>query len=149
MKQYVIYISVSHHCPLVIKYCLINWGHKFFRYTNAGHIESDFAETVKTFQNKYEINGNELWILKEKMKISKQDLKEQNKQVFGHINRNKKSIVLKINELNIMEEENALDEQGRLETQQLFTDLQKMSFRQEMILKQKSKSKWLRAGLKY
>jgi len=49
--------------------------------------------------------------------------------VFGHINRNKKSIVLKINELNIMEEENALDEQGRLETQQLFTDLQKMSFR--------------------
>jgi len=45
------------------------------------------------------VNGNEIWVLKEKLKRLEQDLKVWNNKVFGHINISEERIVLKINEL--------------------------------------------------
>jgi len=46
---------------------------------------------IKCWQVQNE-NGNEMWILKEKLKTLKLSLKAWNKDVFGHMHRNKDDI---------------------------------------------------------
>ena len=145
-KQYVLDISVSDHCALVIKHSLIDWGPKPFRYLDVWHTKAGFMDIVKEWWRNYDINGNEIWILKEKLKRLKKDLKVWNKEVFGHVNISKEKIMSKISELDKKDEDNGLDEEGMSERKHMFAELKRINYRQEVLHKQKSRVKWLEAG---
>jgi len=52
-----------------------------------------FRVTVKILWGSYVVKGNGTWVLKEKLKRLKGDLNVLNKEVFGDINKTKKSIL--------------------------------------------------------
>jgi len=145
-KQYVLDRTVSDHCALICKNILIDWGPKPFRYLDVWHTEKGFKDFVINCWKAQNENGNDMWSLKEKLKTLKLSLKAWNKDVFGHMYRNKEDITDKISQLDKRDEQYGLDENGISERKQLFADLRKVNLRIEMIEKQKSRSKWLEAG---
>ena len=86
-------------------------------------------DIVKEWWRNYNINGNEIWILKEKLKRLKKDLKVWNKEVFGHVDRSKENIMSKISELDKKDKDNGLEEEGRSERKHLFAELKKINYR--------------------
>ena len=76
----------------------------------------------------------------------KHELRMWNKETFGYVGSTKETIMLTISELDKKDEELGLDEEERIKRKHLFAQLKLMNFRQEMIEKQKSRSKWLQEG---
>jgi len=72
-KQFVLSRSVSDHCALVLKDTCVDWGLKPFR-------------RLDVWQNNCRLQGGGLFILKEKLKMLKSDLKAWNRDVFRNVN---------------------------------------------------------------
>ncbi|XP_068476267.1 uncharacterized protein [Phaseolus vulgaris] len=82
-KQYVQQRVVSDHCALVLKSCVKDWGPKPFRTLDVWLKEPGFIAMVKVKWESYQVEGNCISALKEKLKLLKADLKEWNRRVFG------------------------------------------------------------------
>lgn len=63
-------------------------------------------ESIFGIWEKYDVDDNDIWALKEKFKIY---LKEWNKVTFGDLNKNKERIILSLKELEKKNEDNELD----------------------------------------
>lgn len=68
--------SLSDHCALVLKNQVINWGPKPFKMNNGWFLKKNFSGFVEEKWKKYVVKGKEGYILKEKMKLLKSDLRE-------------------------------------------------------------------------
>lgn len=88
-KQYVLDRTISDHCALLRKSKQIDWGPIPFKTLDVWQTDKAFEEFVKKHWANYNVLGNGLVMLKEKLKRIKHDLKIWNKEVFGHINKEK------------------------------------------------------------
>jgi len=113
-------IFVSDHCALVVKLSSTDWGPKTFRYIDACHTDRGFSDFVKKSWDKHNVEGNEIWSLKEKLKSLKRELRMWNKEIFGHVGSTKETIMLTISELDKKDEELVLDEKERIKRKHLF-----------------------------
>ena len=99
---------------------------------------------VKNLWASYNLDGNEIWVVKEKFKNLKKDLRVQNKEVFADINKNKSLVMLNIRNLDRIDEDCDIDEQGIVERKGLFaTKLTQIYYEQVVMLIQKVRTKWL------
>lgn len=80
--------SVSNHCPITLKVKPVDWGLKPFRIINAWREHEDFRELVENSWKEADVTGWEGFVMKEKLKIIKDKLKQWNKGVFGEIDEN-------------------------------------------------------------
>ena len=78
------------------------------------------------------------------MKKLKADLKVWNKEVFGGVNLASKEVQKKIDELDVRDNDGGLVESEREERKSLFEELNKFKFKQEAIMFQKARQKWLK-----
>jgi len=85
-------------------------------------------------------------VFKEKLKKLKAYLKVWNKEVFGNVNRVGEEMQKRIVELDVRDDENELDESRREETRRLLADYSRNLFKQETIMHQKARQKWLKYG---
>lgn len=92
--------SVSDHCPLILKEGESDWGPKPFRVLDCWFDHPEFSNFVKEKWNSMSISGRACFVLKEKLKSLKADLKEWNKSVFGSLDR---SIEATVEELNLLD----------------------------------------------
>jgi len=90
--------------------------------------------------------GGGMVVLKEKLKKLKIDLKKWNKEVFGNVNQEGESIQKKIEELDARDDQSELDELGREDRRLLLAEHSRNLFRQEAIMHQKARKKWLKQG---
>jgi len=79
--------SISDHCALILKEINIDWGPKPFRCLDVWQKDARFKELVKNKWESYDIRGNGLYVLKEKLKRLKFDIRNWNKYVFGDVNK--------------------------------------------------------------
>ncbi|KAL8516077.1 hypothetical protein ACS0TY_014670 [Phlomoides rotata] len=79
--------TLSDHCPIMLEIKVKDWGPKPFRSLNAWFSFPGFKEYVAERWNSYEIDGWGGYVLKEKLKRLKDDLKQWNKEVFGTMER--------------------------------------------------------------
>jgi len=93
-KQYVQSREVSDHCALVVKFMIKDWGLKSFRTLDVWFMEKGFFAMVKEKRISYPVQGNVFFMIKEKLKRLKGNLKVWN--VFGNIKTSKKMILLEL-----------------------------------------------------
>jgi len=74
-KQYVFYRQISDHCALVLKSNVPDWGPKPFRFLDIWQEDKEFENFVKSKCESYFVHGNEILVLKEKLKMLKSNLK--------------------------------------------------------------------------
>ena len=90
------------------------------------------------------VQGNEILVLKEKLKMLKSDLKGWNRDVFGYAEKSKLEILRKIQELDSRDDEEGLDENKIMVRRELLSQLQVINERNESLLQQKSRALWLK-----
>ena len=122
-KKYVQPRSVSDHCALVMKAREKDWGPKPFRSFDVWLMEPDFKLMVKSKWDSYHVQGDNMSVLKDKLKLLKADLKVWNRNTFGCLETNKKRIVSEIEELDAKDDNDALDDIGNLRRMELFSQL--------------------------
>ena len=71
---------------LILKDTNIDWGPKPFRCLDVWRKDVHFRELIRTKWKIYVIRGNGLYVLKEKLKRLKFDIRSWNKSVFGDVN---------------------------------------------------------------
>jgi len=73
-KQYVLDRQISDHCALVLKSNVVDWGPKPFRFLDIWQEDKEFENFIKSKWESYLVQGNEIIVLKEKLKMLKSDL---------------------------------------------------------------------------
>ena len=104
-KQYVLQREVFDHCAIVAKSWAKDWGPRPFKTIDAWLLEPGFKDLVKGKWNNYEVQGNRMSRLKDKLKLLKTDIKEWNKSVFGNIEECKREIMMEIENLDVKDAE--------------------------------------------
>lgn len=89
-----------------------------------------------------------MFVLKEKLKKLKSNLKIWNRDVFSNVIQIGEVLQKKIQELDARDDEGVLDEEGREEMRTLLAKKKKHRnlFKQEVIIHQKARLKWLKHG---
>ncbi|GKV27286.1 hypothetical protein SLEP1_g36471 [Rubroshorea leprosula] len=79
--------DISDHCPVMLISSSKDWGPKPFRTLDCWFELKEFCPFVQEKWKSYNVEGWNGFRLKEKFKMLKNDLKEWNREVFGHIDR--------------------------------------------------------------
>jgi len=117
------HLKAKRHCALVLKLCVKDWGPKPFRSFDVWLKEPGFKAMVKDNWDSYEVQGNSMSILKDKLKFLKADLKEWNRNVFGCVESNKRRILSEIEELDGKDDDEGLEENERMRRMELLSQL--------------------------
>ncbi|XP_068486497.1 uncharacterized protein [Phaseolus vulgaris] len=104
-KQYVQQREVSDHCAIVAKSWDKDWDPGPFKTIDAWLLEPGFKDLVKDKWNNYEVQGNRMSKLKDKLKLLKGDIKEWNRSIFGNIEESKRIIMMEIEKLDVKDAE--------------------------------------------
>lgn len=82
-----------------------NWGPFPFRVLNCWFPDSRFKAIVEASWSSIQVEGWGAFVVKEKLKELKQQLKVWNKEVFGNLNTKRNELVLELNALDKKAEE--------------------------------------------
>ncbi|KAL8510658.1 hypothetical protein ACS0TY_017467 [Phlomoides rotata] len=138
--------SISDHCPIILENKGKFWGPKPFRVVNAWFTHSDFRSFVENKWNEYRIEGLGGFILKEKFKKLKEDLKEWNRNIFGNMEEKIEKHREEIWKLDALDDTLGLEEheiiQRNHESALLLSELQ----RKDSLLLQRARCNWLKNG---
>ncbi|XP_068486341.1 uncharacterized protein [Phaseolus vulgaris] len=145
-KQYVQQRVVSDHCALVLKSCIKDWGPKPFRTFDVWLKEPGFTAMVKGKWESYQVEGNSIFALKEKMKLLKADLKVWNRSVFGCVESDKRRIEMEIENLDGEDDIDTLEDEGRLRRLELLSQLGLVNKKLDSMYRQKARVNWLKHG---
>ncbi|XP_068504131.1 uncharacterized protein [Phaseolus vulgaris] len=145
-KQFFFSRSVFDHCAIVIKDEYVDWGSKPFRSLDVWQSDNRFKVFLKERWPSYEVQGGGIYIFKEKLKKLKADLKVWNKTIFGDVNQAGEGLQKRNRELDGRDDEFDLNELEREERKTLVVEFNKNLFKQEAIVKQKARQKWLKQG---
>lgn len=111
----------------MLKVSSINWGPKPFRVLNCWLDHKDFEKFLSEKWADLEVDGSRCFILKEKLKRLKGELKSWNKETFGKIEDNIQKAVLEIKTLDDRVERGSFMEGHILNRKQLFESFWKLS----------------------
>ncbi|CAK8566001.1 unnamed protein product [Lathyrus sativus] len=67
--------DVSDHCPVWLKYKVIDWGPKLFRFVKGWFEHGNFLDFVMKEWSSIKVEGKKTYIMKQKLKILKGRLK--------------------------------------------------------------------------
>ena len=124
----------------------VDWGPRPFRCLDVWQKDSSFKDFVRRKWVSYDVQGRVIYILKEKLKKLKVDLKVWNKEDFGDVNLASEELQKRINVLDAQDDDRGLVESEREERRTLLVDLNKAVFKQEAVMFQKARQKWLKHG---
>jgi len=99
-------------------------------------MESDgrFKDFLRSKWFSYEVEGEGMFVFKEKLNKLKLDLRIWNKEVFGNVNQIGEELQKKMQELDARDEESELDEQGMEERRFLLAEQSRNNFKQEVVM---------------
>ncbi|GAU33402.1 hypothetical protein TSUD_20950 [Trifolium subterraneum] len=137
--------DISDHCPIWLMCSNLNWGPKPFKVNNCWLEHSEFKLFVEKTWEKLNIRGKKAFVIKEKLKRLKEELRGWNREVFSILDLNIEKTVKELNEVEGLVGNDGVnsvmgDKSGvnRKFWEQLY-------FKESMI-KQKSRLKWVREG---
>ncbi|MCI00463.1 hypothetical protein A2U01_0021482, partial [Trifolium medium] len=91
--------DISDHCPIWLLCSNLNWGPKPFKFNNCWLEHAEFNHLVENLWVTLPSKGKKAFVLKEKLKRLKEELKGWNKEVFGVLDMNIESTVKELNEV--------------------------------------------------
>jgi len=145
-KQYIQPREDSDHCAIVVKSWVKDWGPKPFKTVDAWLLEPGFKELVKGKWNSYEVQGNSMGKVKEKLRCLKGDLKEWDRSVFEILEENKRLILKEIEKLDIKDANCDLAENEKLRRMDILSQQGLVEKKMESLYRQKARSNWFKHG---
>jgi len=145
-KQFVLNKYIFDHCAVVLKDVFVDWGPRPFRSLGVWQKDSRFKDFVSLNWASYDVQRSGIYIFKEKLKKLKADLKVWNKEVFGDVNFASEELQKRINKLDTLDDNRGLEESEREERRLLPVELTTIMFKQEAVIFQKARQKWLKQG---
>ncbi|KAL8466630.1 hypothetical protein ACS0TY_035612 [Phlomoides rotata] len=138
--------SVSDHCPIFTYYGKKNWGPKPFRFFNSWLSHAGLGTFVAEKWRSYNISGWGGFVLKEKLKLLKDDLKDWNQQTFGTLETSIEKKRHEILILDTIDDTLGLDSEEINRRAHIMADLAKDMQRLDSQLYQKARIKWIEEG---
>ena len=108
--------------------------------------EPGFTALIKEKWESYQVEGNSISALKDKLKLLKADLKVWNKNVFGSVESDRRRIEMEIEELYGEDDIDALEQDGRMRRMELLSQLGLVNKKLDSIYRQKARVNWLKYG---
>ena len=136
----------SDHYPIMLVYGCFHQGRRPFRFENMWLKVDDFVELVKSWWDSYQVKGFPSFILANKLKALKSDLRRLNVEVFGNVIMKKNALMLELHGLDYEEENRSLSAEEKIRKEIVCADLEKMILMEEISLRQKSRVLWLKEG---
>ncbi|XP_045831276.1 uncharacterized protein LOC123922622 [Trifolium pratense] len=137
--------DISDQCPIWLLCSNLNWGPKPFKLNNCWLEHAEFKPFVAKIWEKLNIKGKKAFVIKEKLKRLKEELRGWNKEVFGMLDLNIENTVKDLNEA-----EGIIDSNGVNSVTTNKAAINKKIWDQlyfkESLIKQKSRLKWVREG---
>ena len=93
MSQTVLPRVISNHCPLLVETSGVGKGRCAFKFENMWLKVEGFVEKVQQWWNSYCLTGSPSFVLAQKLKALKEDLNKWNKEEFGDLAFEKKSLL--------------------------------------------------------
>lgn len=138
--------SLSDHCPILLDISTKDWGPRPFRFFNVWMNHPNFSIFVEDKWNNYGVSGRAGYVLKEKLKMLKTDLKIWNKEVFRWMDSNIAAKKERIGELDRVDDVFGLEEEEVIERKKVSAELLRDLLWKEQMLQQKSKARWVKEG---
>jgi exonuclease III len=137
--------DISDHCPVWLLSSSVNWGPKPFRVINGWLEHPEFLSFVQNAWKSFEVHGKKAYVLKEKLKLLRDRLRNWNREVSGYLDLNIEKTVNDIN--NIENLFGGDDEEAELTRRDgLNKEFWRQLHHKESLLKQKSRLKWVKEG---
>ncbi|GKV26308.1 hypothetical protein SLEP1_g35639 [Rubroshorea leprosula] len=138
--------NISDHCAMVLKSKTTDWGPRPFRVLDAWKQHPDFKKAVEDKWREMAVEGYAGYKCQQKLKLLKEFLRGWNKEVFGNMEAQYVQAVKKIEQIDMQNEEADLEDFEIAKRQEGFDEMWDVLRKRELILKQKSRSKWVREG---
>jgi hypothetical protein len=94
---------ISDHCPILVETGGMMRGKNSFKFENMWLKEEGFVERVQGWWAGYMFSGSPSYVLANKLKALKEDLKIWNREVFGDIRYRKRRLMGEVMELDLKE----------------------------------------------
>ncbi|GKV32867.1 hypothetical protein SLEP1_g41432 [Rubroshorea leprosula] len=146
VKQWGLRRSVSDHCPILLKNECVDWGPKPFKYYDAWLEQPGCKEVITNAWINNEVSGWNEFKLKEKLKRTKQVLKEWSCKMNTEMDNKIKEAETVIAAIDEKGEQNQLSATDVEKRRNNFIDLWKNLRIKERMWQQKSRKLWLKEG---
>jgi hypothetical protein len=103
-------------------------------------------DKVRHWWPSYFFQGDPSFVLAQKLKALKADLKIWNEQVFSNVEFRKKALLEELNSLDCLEEDRGLVDEEKLRKSVVICELEHVTLQEEISWRQKSKVLWLKEG---
>jgi hypothetical protein len=136
----------SDHFPISLSGITRGSGRRHFRFEKMWLKVDGFGERVRNWWESYDFRGSPSYVLHQKLKALKGDLKKWNAEVVGDIDCRKTQCLSDIEELDRQEESRGLDGEERERRGMLRGELERLVVMDEIAWRQKSRVMWLKEG---
>ena len=110
---------LSDHFPIVLEGGSFQRGRKPFRFENMWLKDEGFVERVRSWWESYNVLGASSFVLTNKLKLLKNDLKKRNVEVFGNVEDQVRKLWKELSDLEMIEDSRALLQEERLELERV------------------------------
>lgn len=138
--------TISDHCPIFIEACLKDWGPKPFRFFNYWMQHHSYESFVEEKWRSFSIHGWGGYILNEKLKLLKGELKSWKEKSLGKLDSSIEDKKEEIEKWDILDDAFGLDSEEAEKRASAMTDLLKEMGWREAQLFQKARIKWTLEG---
>jgi hypothetical protein len=137
---------LSDHFPILLNCGFMQKRKSPFRFENMWLKSVGFHAMVKQWWDSYLYSGSPSYVLVQKLKSLKIDLRRWNKDVFGDVNSRKNDLQVQIQDFDLLEETRPLSVEEGVMKDHLKADLEKVLLLEEIKWRQSSRATWLREG---
>ena len=122
----------SVHFPILLECDNIQQGRRPFRFENKWLKTEGFGERVKLWWDSYQFLGTPSFILANKLRSLKLDLKKWNNSNFGNLSMNKTKLKAELLEFDIVEERHPLGVEEKVKKIQIQADFEQLILMEEI-----------------
>uniref|UniRef100_A0A2N9IB59 Uncharacterized protein n=1 Tax=Fagus sylvatica TaxID=28930 RepID=A0A2N9IB59_FAGSY len=137
---------LSDHFPILLSCGFMQKRQSPFRFENMWLKSEGFHNRVHQWWNSYLYNGSPSYVLIQKLKSLKMDLRRWNKEIFGDVNLRKNDLQIQIQDLDLVEETRPLSVEEGVTKENLKAEFEKLLLLEEIKWRQTSRATWLREG---
>ena len=135
------------HFPIVLEGISFHQRDKRpFRFENMWLKDEGFVDRVRCWWDSYNFQGASSFVLANKLKLLKNELKKWNVEDFGNVEERGKQLWKDFGDLENIEESRGLTTEERLQLDQIQGELEKASLLEEICWRQKSRVLCVREG---
>ncbi|GKV35410.1 hypothetical protein SLEP1_g43679 [Rubroshorea leprosula] len=145
-KQWGLTRTVSDHCPIMLKVNKMNWGPKPFKFFDAWLDDQGCRELISEVWNNEKTQGWAGFKLKEKLKATKNALREWSRNFVEQVDAKINSSRVVIEQLDLKGEQGQLTEEEINKRKEALLDIWKNMNTKERMAQQKSRKTWLVNG---